>query len=128
MTLAEKKNKIKELIRKSKNYRNVCFEGAEGPTPFDGELEALSKQIAIELKAANHAEWSKDVTIARRDTWNLEIRAIDRQNSWISYQSQFELTLHARLFQFSLAIIKDIETRLGFTMFDLRNAVKRHNL
>jgi hypothetical protein len=91
-----------QLKAQETKYNNIHNEGAEGFNPFTNELERRGNEEFEAMKNAENEEWTKEVTIARRAEFN-------------SHKP-------------TRATLPKIQKDLGYTFFDLQNAIKRHGL
>ena len=102
MTLTEKKSELKDLQKEQRDYNNLQNEGCEGFNPYDDQIDLIVREI-VKLEAAeNFKEWTKEVTIERRNSWNKIVKSTDK----------------------SKLNINTIELTAGFKMHDLKSAIE----
>jgi hypothetical protein len=75
----------------------------EGGQGYNHTNEARLSELAAELQAVKEAEWTVEVTTARRAAWNAEVRAGNSNPVALA-------------------------AKIGYNLDDLRAAVKRHGL
>lgn len=99
-TTREIKAELAELGNKSRAYCEAINEGGEGYNPYDAKIEAKF----AELKIAEDAEWTRDVTISRRAAWNKEVNTMTAPTA------------------------AKIAAKLGFEMETLKRYVTKYNI
>ncbi len=97
-----------------KAERLAAFYRREGGDVTKAELAVTAAKAAwIDAKAADDAEfvasgWSRDVTVERRARWNASMK------SWVGSMFAEDIINHER--------------KIGFTMNDLKRAIKLYNI
>ena len=103
-TIETIKAEIKAVTDKGRKLNALQNEGGDG---YDHTDNARLTALTDELWDAEQAAWTPEVTAARREDWYAEMRK------------------HARI---TPAILAATQRKLGYTLSDLRSAVKRNNL
>ena len=85
---------------------------AEAIAALEAERDALLAEIQAERDARFAAEWTREVTMARRAEWNARVRS-------------GEFTIGGRIFP---ATVRAAETAQGWTMVSLKRAIDAHGL
>lgn len=96
---------------KAAAYDRLQNEGGEGYSTYEDVSEthySKLKALKAELLAA---EWTKEVTTERRAAWNAMVKAASARGENWSGKDQVAA-----------------EQSIGFTLSDLRQAIKLHNL
>lgn len=81
-------------------------------TEITARIDALTAEIEAEYAARQAAEWTREVTIARRADWNTRVRS-------------GALSRHGQVWPPAVA---EAERAQGWTVDQLRDAVRRHGL
>jgi hypothetical protein len=88
-TAAQVRDELHALRQTANRYQGVLNEGGDGFNPHSERLRALEAEYDARLEAevtaayqarlaAEDAEWTREVTIARRAAWNAWVRAQGR--------------------------------------------------
>ena len=96
----EIKSEIAKVQAAGKAMNKLQNEGRDG---YNHANETRLHELAAELQVVIDAEWTVEVTTARRAAWNAAVKAGERNPL-------------------------KIQAKLGFVMDDLRAAVKRHGM
>jgi hypothetical protein len=99
-TTTEIRAEMERMGDKSRAYVAGMLEGGEGYNPYDSKIDAL----IAEYEAVEAAEWTVDVTTARRAAWNAEVKAMTSPTA------------------------AKIAAKLGYTIDTLRKYIKLHNI
>lgn len=101
-------NQFEALRAKRTKYNSIYNEGAGGYNPYDAQIASHLQAELDEAEAVRSAEWTLETTKARRVEWNNRIRS-------------FGVNIDIKL-------IIAAEAKQGWTLTDLKTALKNHNL
>jgi len=107
-TIREIKKMIKDIRDSGNKINRLQNEGGEGYDYTQHEkIAELEKKLEELEKIQLLKDWDLEKTMEKRNIWNASIK---------------------KLKEINVKMIIKLEEELGFKMFDLKNAIKRHNI